>query len=126
MGGEWGRGILRSTIGKLPVIRHHIDKNLDRAEEYLGRRGPHAVVLGRFTAGLRVMVPGLAGMSGMHYPTFLLFNVLGGALWATAFVLLGFFGGAAWHQIAGIASKAGVILLVIIVLGLVAVRIARN
>src|SRR2546428_3262752 len=55
IGRRWGRTILRGTIGKLPLIRRHVDKNLDRAEEYLRRRGPHAVVLGRFTAGLRVM-----------------------------------------------------------------------
>ncbi len=126
IGRRWGRAILRGTIGKLPVIRHHIDKNLDRAEQYLHRRGPHAVVLGRFTAGLRVMVPGLAGMSKMHYWRFLLFNVIGGGLWATTFVLLGYFGGAAWHQVAGIASKAGLILLALIVVGLTAMRVARN
>jgi len=126
IGRKWGRAILRGTIGKLPIIRSHVDKNLDRAEEYLQRRGPHAVVLGRFTAGLRVMVPGLAGMSKMHYWRFLLFNLIGGALWATTFVLLGYFGGAAWHQVAGIASKAGLILLALILLGLIAVRVARN
>ena len=81
IGREWGRAILRGTIGRLPIIRHHVDKNLDRAEDYLRRRGPHAVVLGRFTAGLRVMVPGLAGMSRMRYGKFLLYNVIGGALW---------------------------------------------
>src|SRR5919201_673190 len=98
IGREWGRTILRGTIGKLPIIRKHVDRNLDRAEEYLRRRGPHAVVLGRFTAGLRVMVPGLAGMSRMRYWKFLLFNVIGGAFWAIAFVLLGYFGGAAWMR----------------------------
>jgi undecaprenyl-diphosphatase len=126
IGREWGRAILRGTIGKLPVIRHHVDKNLDRAEDYLRRRGPHAVVLGRFTAGLRVMVPGLAGMSRMRYGKFLLYNVIGGALWATAFVLLGYFGGAAWHQVAGIASRVGLILLAMIVVGLIGVRVGRN
>src|SRR6266542_1750935 len=126
IGRKWGRAILRGTIGKLPVIRHHIEKNLDRAQEYLQRRGPQAVVLGRFTAGLRVMVPGLAGMSKMRYWRFLLFNVIGGAVWATAFVLLGYFGGAAWHQVAGIASKGGLVLLALIVVGLTAVRAARN
>src|SRR5919201_3800563 len=123
---EWGRTILRGTIGKLPIIRKHVDRNLDRAEEYLRRRGPYAVVLGRFTAGLRVMVPGLAGMSRMRYRRFVVFNVLGGALWATTFVLLGYFGGAAWHRVAGVASKAGLVLLALIVLGLLAVRVARD
>src|SRR5438477_230374 len=56
----------------------------------------------------------------------LLFNLIGGALWATTFVRLGYFGGAAWHQVAGIAGKAGLILLALILLGLIAVRVARN
>ena len=97
VGKRWGRAILKGTIGKLPLIRRRVDKHIDRANNYLKRRGPHAVVLGRFTAGLRVMVPGLAGMSGMPYAKFLAFNAIGGALWATTFVLLGFFGGAVWR-----------------------------
>ena len=126
IGREWGRGILQGTIGKLPIIRGHVDRNLDRAEEYLRRRGPSAVVLGRFTAGLRVMVPGLAGISRMRYWKFLVFNVIGGVAWATTFVLLGYFAGAAWHRVAGVASKVGLGLLALIVLGLLGTRIARN
>jgi membrane protein DedA with SNARE-associated domain len=34
-------------------------------------------------------VPGTAGMAGMRYRTFVPWNMLGGASWATAFVLLG-------------------------------------
>ena len=126
VGKKWGRAILGSTLGRLPFIRHHIDRNLDRAGAYLRRRGPYAVVIGRFTAGLRVTVPGLAGMSGMHYPTFLAFNVLGGALWATTFVLLGFFGGAIWHKVERITSLAGVILLAIIVMAILVVHLVRR
>jgi undecaprenyl-diphosphatase len=35
------------------------------------------VFFGRFTAALRVLVPGLAGMSDVHYPSFLAYNVAG-------------------------------------------------
>jgi membrane protein DedA with SNARE-associated domain/membrane-associated phospholipid phosphatase len=126
VGRRWGRTILRGTLGKLPLIRRHVDRNLERANAYLKRRGPHAVVVGRFTAGLRAMVPGLAGMSEMPYPKFLVFNALGGTLWASTFVLLGFFGGAAWRQVEGIASKAGIVLLALIVVGLVVGRLIRE
>jgi undecaprenyl-diphosphatase len=54
-------------------------RHLDRGERYLTERGGRAVFLGRFTAGLRVMVPGLAGMAGMPYRAFLPYNVTGGA-----------------------------------------------
>jgi membrane protein DedA with SNARE-associated domain/membrane-associated phospholipid phosphatase len=126
VGRRWGRSLLQGTIGKVPVIGGHVDKNLDRAENYLQRRGPLALVLGRFTAGLRVLVPGLAGISRMRYWRFLVFNVIGGATWATLFVLLGYFAGAAWHRVAGIASRAGLALLGLIVIGLVVARVARN
>jgi membrane protein DedA with SNARE-associated domain len=32
----------------------------------------------------------MAGMSGMHYPTFLRWNAAGGILWGTGCVLLGY------------------------------------
>jgi membrane protein DedA with SNARE-associated domain/membrane-associated phospholipid phosphatase len=122
LGRRWGRAILRGTIGRLPVVRRRVDEHLDRAERSLGRWGPLAVVLGRFTAGLRVLVPGLAGMSRMRYRAFLAANVVGGILWGSAFVLLGYSAGTAWRRWAGVASEAGLVLLVAVVLGLVALR----
>jgi len=126
IGKRWGHHILRGTIGHLPLIKHHLDKNLERSRNYLKRRGGRAVVVGRFTAALRVMVPGLAGMSDFPYHTFFLFNALGGLVWGTGFVLLGYFGGDAWRRVEKIASRIGLGLLGLIVLGLVIDRLARH
>jgi membrane protein DedA with SNARE-associated domain len=81
IGRRWGTQLLRGTVGRLPVIRTHLDKNLDSARDYVERRKGRAVFFGRFTAALRVLVPGLAGISKVHYPTFLVYNVAGGTLW---------------------------------------------
>jgi hypothetical protein len=113
------------TLGALPIIRRALDKNLDGAEDYVRRRGPRAVFVGRFTAALRVLVPGLAGMAGVPYGSFVTFNVLGAIIWGTGFALLGFFAGAAWQRVAGIAGWAGLGLLVLILLGLIGARFAR-
>ena len=59
------------------------------AEEFVRRRGGPAVFLGRFTALLRALVPGMAGMAGLRYRTFAVWNVLGGATWAAICVLGG-------------------------------------
>ena len=126
IGKRWGHHILRGTIGHLPLVKHHLDKNLDRARDYLKRRGGRAVLIGRFTAALRVLVPGLAGMSEFPYHTFFFFNALGGLIWGTGFVLIGYFGGDAWRRIERIASRIGLALLGLIVLGLVIDRLARN
>ena len=44
-------------------------------------------------------VPFIAGMGGMHWRNFVIFNVLGGITWSTLFTLLGyFFGGIPFVQ----------------------------
>ncbi|MBV9013694.1 MAG: DedA family protein [Pseudonocardiales bacterium] len=62
--------------------------------ELLCRRGPIIVLIGRLTALLRALVPGLAGMSGLSWGRFLPYNLLGGVIWATAVAVLGYFAGA--------------------------------
>lgn len=57
---------------------------------FLVRHGGKAVLLGRLTALFRALVPSMAGMSGMRYRTFLVWNVLGGLIWAPGCVLLGY------------------------------------
>ena len=47
----------------------------------------------RFSAFLRAVVPGLAGLSSMHYRTFLWANAAGGLCWGVLYVLLGYFVG---------------------------------
>ena len=126
VGRRFGRRLLTGTIGRLPLVRRHLDRHLDGAQAYIRRRGAASVFFGRFTAALRVLVPGLAGMSEMPYGEFLLYNAAGGALWGTGFVLLGYSAGAAWHHAAGVASRVGVALLVLVVLGLVATRLFRD
>jgi membrane-associated protein len=59
------------------------------AEEFVHRRGAPAVFFGRYTALLRALVPGIAGMARLPYRTFALWNVLGGATWAAICVLGG-------------------------------------
>jgi membrane protein DedA with SNARE-associated domain len=56
----------------------------------LERYGGPAVFLGRFITFVRVVIPGLAGMSGLRYRTFLFWNVLGGICWGVGYTLLGY------------------------------------
>jgi membrane protein DedA with SNARE-associated domain len=57
---------------------------------FLLRHGGKAVLLGRLTALFRALVPSMAGMSGMRYRTFLVWNATGGLIWAPGCVLLGY------------------------------------
>ena len=105
VGRRWGTNLLHGTLGRLPVIRNDLDKHLESAQAYVRRRKGSAVFFGRFTAALRVLVPGLAGMSGVHYPSFLAYNVAGGLLWGTGFAVLGYLAGANYHHVEKIASR---------------------
>ena len=114
VGRRWGRRMLDSSLGRFVDARH-----LDRAERVLRRRGVWAVFLGRFTAALRVMIPGLAGMAGMRPRRFLAANMAGGAVWGGLVATAGYLAGNSWHSVehyltgAGLALTGGVVALVV-------------
>lgn len=95
-------------------------------EEFLNRHGGKAVLLGRGTALLRALVPGLAGMARMPYlRTFLPWNAVGGILWGTACVLLGYVFAASLHQVAQYLAW-GPLPIVVLVAAVVVVREVRR
>jgi membrane protein DedA with SNARE-associated domain/membrane-associated phospholipid phosphatase len=120
IGRRWGRQLLRGTVGRLVKEEH-----LDRAEQYLARRGGRAVFIGRFTTALRVLIPGLAGMARVDYATFAVWNVAGGVIWATGFVLLGYLAGTSWRRVEHAARDAGLVLAVGVAVAVVIVLAAR-
>jgi membrane-associated protein len=84
VGRRYGEALQLSRLGQVVgPIRWKL------TEEFLHRRGGPAVFLGRFTALLRALVPGVAGMAGIRYRTFAIWNILGGSLWASACVFGG-------------------------------------
>jgi membrane protein DedA with SNARE-associated domain len=65
---------------KMP--RHFGPSHVAAAERLFARWGMLAVFFGRFIALLRIFAGPLAGALHMHYPRFLIANVLGGICWA--------------------------------------------
>lgn len=114
VGERWGA----TMIGKLPkrIVK---PEHVVRTQETLERLGGKAIFVGRFTAALRALVPGIAGMSQMTYRTFLVWNVIGGAVWASGFVLVGYVAGSQYHQVEKYANYVGYALLAAIVMLLV-------
>jgi membrane-associated phospholipid phosphatase len=122
VGREYGRRLL----GSRPFRRVLKPGRIDRGQEYLATRGGRAVFFGRFTAALRVLVPGLAGMARMRYRVFLPFNVAGGAIWGTGMVLLGYLAGASWKRVAQYATQVGIALFAVVVLALILGHVLRT
>jgi undecaprenyl-diphosphatase len=93
VGFGFGRRYGERLIGWLPN-RLVKPEAVHATNELLRRRGPIVVLIGRMTALLRALVPGLAGMSGLTWQKFLPYNLLGGVIWATAVTILGYLAGA--------------------------------
>lgn len=69
----------------------------DGAQDFLARRGGAAVLLGRWVAFFRAVMPALAGTARMPYPKFLAWNARGGILWGSVVVTAGYLAGASYQ-----------------------------
>jgi membrane-associated protein len=120
-----GRRVGERLLAHLPqrLVR---PRQVERAKALVRRLGGRAVFVGRFTAALRALVPGLAGVAGLPYRTFAAWNLAGGVLWATGFVLLGFAAGRAWRTAERLAGRAGLVLLATIVVAATVALVRRR
>ncbi len=110
LGYELGRRLGRPWV-ELHGDRFGLSKQrLNRADAFFARHGGKSVFLGRFVGFARAVVPFLAGSSRMPYRQFLSYNALGAMLWATSFVLLGYFLGASWNRAEKWIGRASIIL----------------
>ncbi len=107
------------------ILQRHREE-LDAAIAGMQKRGPVYVFLGRFTAFLRAVMPGLAGVSQMHYRRFLVANALGGLVWGIAFSLFGYFGGSQLPKIEKYSGWASIALVVALVISVVGVHYLRR
>jgi membrane-associated protein len=102
-------------------------ERLDRAREFLARRGGAAVFLGRFVAFFRAVMPALAGTAEMRYPRFLAFNAAGGIVWGTGVVLLGYLAGSSYAAVERTVGRGlAIAVAVVVVVALVVWRIRHH
>jgi membrane-associated protein len=106
-----GPSLLRTRL-----LRRHTQR-IEGAQRTLRERGRWAVFFARFTAFLRAVMPGLAGMSRMPYGRFLVFNAAGGIVWGVGVTLLGYFAGASYNGLAQLLGQISALLAVVLVGG---------
>ena len=100
---------------------------LDRARDFLARRGGSAVFLGRWVAFFRAVMPALAGTARMPYGRFLAFNAAGGLAWGVTVVLLGYAAGASYAQVEKFVGRdVALAVLAVGVIALVVWRVRRR
>jgi membrane protein DedA with SNARE-associated domain len=84
LGRFFGPKIRDSRLGRRSGVR-----NWHRAENYVDRRGGVAVFVSRFLPVLHSLVPVTVGMSTMSYRRFISWTAPACAIWATAYVTVG-------------------------------------
>lgn len=67
--------------------------HLLKTHSFFEKHGGKTIIFARFLPIIRTFAPFIAGVSHMHYPRFLMFNVIGGAAWILSFIWLGYFFG---------------------------------
>jgi membrane protein DedA with SNARE-associated domain len=104
-----------------------------RATGFFDRHGGWIIIVARFIEGLRQANGIIAGISGIRWAKFLVFNAIGAALWVAVWTSVGYFSGShidtiyndATRYDADIALGLGVLLVAFIAFRVVRARRAR-
>ncbi len=90
-------------------------ENVQKAQDFYEQHGGKTILIARFIPVVRTFVPIVAGVAKMEYKTFLIFNLLGGALWTAGVAYLGYFLGA-WLTSMGIQIDTVLLPIVAVIL----------
>ncbi|MET9565794.1 MULTISPECIES: DedA family protein [Streptomyces] len=103
------------ALFRRPNSRLFKQENAERAQEFMLKHGPKALVMARFIPVFRTFIPITAGVGRMAYRTFFLFNVLGAVLWSVSLTLVGYYLG----QIAFVRDNIeGIVIGIVLVSGI--------
>jgi membrane-associated protein len=65
-------------------------KHLIATHEFYERHGGKTIIIARFVPIIRTFAPVVAGMAGMQYRRFAMFNIIGGIGWVFSMTMLGY------------------------------------
>jgi membrane protein DedA with SNARE-associated domain len=66
------------------------DSCVERTRGTFDRHGPQSLLYAKFVPGLNTVAAPIAGMTGLSYPRFLIFDIAGSILWAGSSLLAGY------------------------------------
>lgn len=91
-GYAFGHRVGRKLFQKKDSRFFHAE-HLHKAEEFYDKYGAKTIVLARFVPFVRTFAPIVAGISKMKYRQFMIYNLIGSALWVASFTYIGYYAG---------------------------------
>jgi membrane-associated protein len=118
-----GYEIGRRMGGRVVASRllRRVSGTVEKAGAALNARGAVAVLVGRFTAVLRALMPALAGTARMNYRTFVTYNAISGVIWGVGYCLLGYLAGSAYAAVARQVGTGFAIAITVLLVAAIAV-----
>lgn len=90
-GKKIGLKILKWKIRNRQLVKQ---KYIDQTHAFYEKYGAKTIIIARFVPIVRTFAPFVAGIGEMNYPKFIVYNLVGGAVWVVGLLLLGYlFGG---------------------------------
>ncbi len=113
--GYWTGRMMGKTLFNRESSRIFKPSRVEKARQFFDKYGVKTVVLARFVPIVRTFAPLVVGATEMPYYKFLMFSILGGALWISSMVLAGYFLGGVVERALGIRLEDHIEKVVIVV-----------
>jgi membrane-associated protein len=111
---------------RAPRLLRRMPGGPQQARNALRKRGALAILLGRFVAFVRAVMPAAAGAVRVPYRTFLLYNVIGAIVWGVGYCLLGYLAGSAYSAVESRVGTGLAVAVAVVVVAAVAVWVVRR
>jgi membrane protein DedA with SNARE-associated domain len=131
--GDLASYLLGRKLGRRFLVAHGprfgvTEQRLAMVERFFGRHGGKAILIGRFIGIVRAVAPFTAGAAKLPLREFLPWSLVGTAVWASAFTVLGYVANESFSSAAGTLSHGALALAVLaaVVLGVRHLHHARR